>query len=71
MYSEVNNGFDWYKNKAMNVRQRGNIALIATATIRNGELVNMPASKQRYVWPTSLEARDSRVLSRRIWGREA
>lgn len=71
MYSEVNNGFDWYKNKPVSVRQRGNISLIATATIKNGELVNTPSTKQRFVWPSAVERRDSRVLSRRIWGREA
>lgn len=71
MSEMINNGFDWYKSKTVNVRQRGNIALIATATIKNGELVDMPNSKQRYIWPSSYAMSDSKVISRRVWGRES
>lgn len=71
MSNEMNSGFDWYRNKVVNVRQRGTLALIATATVRNGHLVSSESSKQRYIWPSAIANNDSKIISRRIWGKEA
>lgn len=69
MGSEMNNGLDWYKDKVVNVRQRGTLALVATATMRDGRLVSSESSKQRCIWPSAMTNNDSKIISRRIWSK--
>lgn len=71
MGNEMSNSFDWYRNKAVNVRQRGTLALIATATVREGRLVASENNKQRYIWPSAIVNNDSKIISRRVWAKEA
>ncbi len=71
MDNEINNGFDWYKNKVVNVRQRGTLALVATAMVKDGRLVNSESSKQRYIWPSAIANNDTKILSRRVWSKGA
>ena len=60
--------FDWSEyGKSSNVR-RGDISMIATTIIKNGEIVASP-SRQRFVWPSSFEESASNFISKRVRGR--
>lgn len=65
-YSE--NGFDWDKNKNYQIKKRGNLSLLATSTIKEGNLVG---SKARCVWPSSLSDSENKIFSRRVWGKQS
>ncbi|MCX4348800.1 MAG: hypothetical protein OSJ76_03335 [Alphaproteobacteria bacterium] len=70
MRKEIQENLDWYKNKTVSSAavRKGNLALLATAHFRNGEIVQ--TTRGRCIWPNPYKA-DSNVLSRRVWGKES
>lgn len=54
---------DWYKNKDMSVRGHGNLALLASAVVKNNEIVS---TKTRCVWPLTGRYSESRFLTRKL-----
>lgn len=69
MNRDLKENYDWSKYKAAPAVRRGNMSMIASMVIRGGSLVSQ-SSTQRFVWPRELEASNSRVISRRVWGRD-
>ena len=64
--NSMQTGYDWEKNKHYQIKKRGNLSLLAATTFKNG---NMVSSGSRCVWPRASESRDSRIISRRVWGK--
>lgn len=64
--NSMRSGLDWSKDKTYQIKKRGNLSLLATAIFKNGNFVS---SGSRCVWPTSLESRDSKIISRRVWSK--
>ena len=64
--NSMQTGFDWEKNKPYQIKKRGNLSLRAAPTLENG---NMVTSGSCCVWPSASESRDSRIISRRVWGK--
>ena len=60
--------FDWSKYNRHSQVKHGNISMIASTVIRNGELVANPY-KQRFIWPSSIKESSSNFFSKRVKGR--
>lgn len=60
--------FDWSRFNSQFKVKHGNISMIASTIIKNGEVVANP-SRQRFIWPSSIKESDSNFFSKRIKGR--
>ena len=49
------------------IKRKGNISLVSSYIKSNGEFVS---AKKRYVWPSFMEESNSRIVTKRIWGRD-
>lgn len=50
------------------IKRRGNMALVSSYTAENGVVFS---AKKRYIWPSSIKETYSKVVTRRVWGKEA
>lgn len=64
--SEESN-LDWHRNKTVSVKRRGTAAII-TPQLSFGTKSN-GIQRPRCVWPSVMDNADSRIISRRVWGR--
>lgn len=49
--------------------KRGNLAVLATAEFRGGQMVSSPVMKQRYVWPNPYNQNNASSISRKVFAR--
>ena len=69
-YSQLS--LDWSRGSVAaqpSIIKRGNLAVLATAEFRDGQMVSAPVSRQRYVWPNPYRQTRSGVLSDRLYMR--
>ena len=59
--------FDWSRYNQQSKVKHGNISLIVSTIIKNGEVVATP-SRQRFIWPKSFEESSSNFFSKRVKG---
>lgn len=58
---------DWYKSKNVDILSRGNLSLVSPALISSSN--NTASVKTKCVWPSSFMSSNSKILSRRVYGR--
>lgn len=63
------NNLDWHREKVLNIKAYGTVALVDME--RRGMEALFSAPKARCVWPSYLGTNDSKVLSRRVWGKNS
>lgn len=61
------NNLDWHREKVSNVKAKGTAVLVSMQSRGGATLLTAP--KAKCVWPSSMCANDSKVLSRRVWGK--
>ena len=49
--------------------KKGNLAVLATAEFRDGQMISSPAAKQRYVWPNPYNHSNAGFINRRVYSR--
>lgn len=49
------------------IKMRGNLALVASYSNGNGLIMS---AKKRFVWPTASYVGSSKVVTKRVWGKE-
>lgn len=60
------NDLDWYKSKTITIPKKGSMALATSFFVKKEEVA--VKVKQRYVWPSSSGAGETKTITKRIWG---
>lgn len=59
---------DWHRNKGVEVKKRGSISLV-TPQLSSALAERFSQQRPRCVWPSHMEAYESKYLTRRVWSR--